>query len=196
VRRQAAEFLELEWVSAQLQSWRTAMQSSLPPALDGPAGALLLWEVLRRLLGEGVPITDVDSIVRGFRAAEPNPADVQPVVERIRLAVASQLPGTHGQQAIVDLPRGFEVALARHVRQAGGRTFLALPPPSARKQREVLLALLADHEAGTAVLRVRNRSLRPFVRRFAERFLPGVPVLSAAELDRSRGAGDGVTWTG
>lgn len=182
---EAATFLDLEAVRDLLSEWRTSRQAKLPPSLEGPGGEVLLFRVLRRLLDEGVPIADRDAIIRGFKTTEPRPPDIQPVVERIRLALAPRIPGADGSREVVDAPRSFEAALGRHLQAADGKTFLALPPAQARNHRATVLRLLADRESRTTLLRVRNRSLRPFVRRFTERALPHLAVVSVAELNRA-----------
>ena len=194
LRAHAASFLDLEASIALLARWRATGQARLPAALDGRDGELLLFEVLRRLLEEGVPVADVDTIVAGFRNVEPRPADVQGVVERIRLSLAGRLPGAGGSREVVDLPRAVESAIGQQVRTSGGRTFLAMPPAQERMLRDAVLRLLGDRDPASTALRVRVRALRPFVRRFTERFLPGLAVVSGAELARARAAGGDASW--
>jgi tetratricopeptide (TPR) repeat protein len=186
LREQVAAFLDLEAVHDLLSRWRAGGRARLPACLDGRDGALLLFQVLRMLLDEGVPVVDVDTIVSSFRTIESHPADVQHVVERVRLALAPRIPGADGSREIVELSRRVETALGRHVRTVDGKTFLALPPEQARMHRDAVRLLLAGREPRATMLRVRNRSLRPFVRRLTERALPSLAVVSAAELARAR----------
>ena len=195
LRAHAASFLDLEASAALLARWRATGQGRLPAALDGRDGELLLFEVLRRLLEESVPVADVDTIVAGFRNVEPRPADVQHVVERIRLSLAGRLPGAGGSREVVDLPRAVETAIGQQVRTSGGRTFLAMPPAQERTLRDAVLRVLGDRDPASTALRVRGRALRPFVRRFTERFLPGLAVVSGAELARARAAGGDAAWS-
>ncbi|HEY7199428.1 MAG TPA: FHIPEP family type III secretion protein, partial [Candidatus Dormibacteraeota bacterium] len=186
LRAHAASFLDVDAAAGLLARWREAGPSRLPAALDGRDGELLFCEVLRRLLDEGVPVSDVDTIVGGFRTIEAHPADAQYVVERVRLALAARLPGAVGSREVLALPRAVEVAIGRHVQTVAGKTFLALPPEEAERLRDAVLLLLGGRAPAGVALRVRSRALRPSVRRFTERFLPVLAVVSGAELARAR----------
>jgi hypothetical protein len=82
---------------------------------------------------------------------------------------------------VVDLPPGVELGLAKHVRRAQGRTFLAIPRSEVERHAAALRGLVKGREPDSVALVVMRPSLRPVVGRFAARVVPGVAVLSAAE---------------
>ena len=139
-----------------------------------------LLAVLRALVSEGVPITDLPAVVDEFLAAE-HRAETRDVVESVRFALRGSLPGTDGSRRLFTLPPDLERTVSRLLRFSGVHCFLAAPFPEIRELSEELANLL-DDVGDDAALVVLTPRLRPFVRRLVARRRPDLPVLAYSEL--------------
>jgi hypothetical protein len=148
-----------------------------------------LAEVLRGLVREGVPVTDVTSILEALSTA-PAAFDRLQRIEYARAALADSLPGADGSRRLVRVPRDVEKTVAAWTHRRRGKRFLALPGDEAGTARAALRGDL-DGVDGTACLVVSDPALRPFVQKLLASEHPGVPVLSMSELpDTVLGAAD------
>jgi type III secretory pathway component EscV len=154
-------------------------------ALPDERSLVRLAAVLQGLVTEGVPISDVDTILAEFANA-PRSAEIYAVVERVRSVLRAELPGTVGSDRLVGLEPGFEDEVARWTQTRDGRHFLALPPQRAQVLRQLLEQQIAGVDETHCALVVRRRDLRPFVRRLTELGHPTLPVVAVGELPEDR----------
>jgi tetratricopeptide (TPR) repeat protein len=139
-----------------------------------------LLAVLRALVSEGVPITDLRAVVDEFVAAE-HRAETRDVVESVRFALRSAIPGTDGSRRLFALPPDLERTVSGLLRFSRGHCFLAAPFPEILKLSEELANVLDDVDDDAALV-VLTPDLRPFVRRLVARRRPDLPVLAYSEL--------------
>jgi flagellar biosynthesis component FlhA len=183
IRQLAVVFVSLDGAARLLEVWQA--QGALPPSLARPDGSAHLFMVLRGLLAEHVPVADVAAMNRSFQTPPVLNRDVQTSVESARFELARYLPGADGSRQLVELPAGLERAIGRHVRSVEGKRFLAMPRAAADRYGAELFQLLAGRHGGDIALKVRQSTLRPFVRRFTERVVPALAIVSQAELLRA-----------
>jgi tetratricopeptide (TPR) repeat protein len=146
----------------------------------GPAARLRLLAVLRALLSEGVVITDLSAVIDEFIAAEQRP-ETREVIESVRFALRSTLPGTDGSRRLFTLPPDVERTVSGLLRLSYGHRFLAAPFPDIQALSDELARLLKAVDDGAALV-VLTPGLRPFARRLVARRRPDLPVVAYSEL--------------
>lgn len=146
----------------------------------GPAARLRLLAVLRALVSEGVAIGDLSAVIEGFIAAEPRP-ETREVVESVRSALRSTLPGMDGSRRLFTLPPDVERRVSGLLRLSDGHRFLAAPFPDIQALSDELARLLEAVDDGAALV-VLTPGLRPFARRLVARRRPDLPVIAYSEL--------------
>jgi tetratricopeptide (TPR) repeat protein len=146
---------------------------------DGGARIRLLVSIVHALIDEGVPIHDPAVIVR---IVESVPAVTTPaaVVAAVRLALRDDLPGWRRPGVFLRFRPEIEATLtAGMTRESESR--LALAPGDAEALRRIVQIDLSVASPVRALL-VADSAVRPFVRRLLGSRLPGVAVLSDAEV--------------
>jgi FHIPEP family protein len=146
----------------------------------GLAARLRLRAVLRALVSEGVPITDLRAVIQEFIVAE-HRRETREVVECVRFAVRSTLPGTDGSRRLFTLPPDLERTVSGLLRFSHGHRFLAAPFADIRALSDELAKILVDVDDGAALV-VLTPGLRPFARRLVGCRRPDLPVLAYSEL--------------
>jgi flagellar biosynthesis component FlhA len=127
-----------------------------------------------------VPITDLRAVIQEFISAE-HRRETWEVVESVRFALRSTLPGTDGSRRLFTLPPELERTVSGLVRLSHGHRFLAAPFADVRTLSDELAKLLRDVDDSAALV-VLTPGLRPFARRLVARRRPDLPVLAYSEL--------------
>jgi flagellar biosynthesis protein FlhA len=144
--------------------------------------------VLRRLLHEGVPITDLETIGEEYAAATENGSgvDVIALTERIRRRLASQvaLRGLNGAELKVGvLSPAFEARFFRsagRVERNGSKSFVRMPPEEVQAALGLVRQALGAEQVGALV--VSDGDLRPYIRSVLELEFPTLRVLAREEV--------------
>ncbi|MES1187207.1 MAG: FHIPEP family type III secretion protein, partial [Myxococcales bacterium] len=171
---------------AQDEAGAKVLEGALPDAGSRRACA----RVLRSLVHERVPITNLLAIVAAFGEARTKTTDSRELLRAVRLAISRDLPGIHGPQS-VDLPTALESDIQKGMNFEATPPFLALSPPTAHTLLTSLRDLLQSHRAPGHALVVKEAAVRPLVRRLVELEFPEVSVVSAEErLRASQDGGD------
>jgi tetratricopeptide (TPR) repeat protein len=139
-----------------------------------------LASVLQALVREGVPITDLGTILDTFARVDDGRGREE-LVEAVREALARSLPGLAASMRLVRLPPELEDAVGARIHVADGASFLALTGKEAEDVRSALRALAADLGAGASALVVSDARLRPLVRRLLELDHPELPVVAIGD---------------
>jgi flagellar biosynthesis component FlhA len=135
--------------------------------------------VSRALLREGVPLTDQSAIVTEVATPLADGVELPTLVERVREVLA--LPGADGSRPLVSVRHDLEDAVAQCTQRRDGKEFVALPGTKLAELRHMVDEQVASLPHG-AVLVVRPRGLRRFVRRIVELDHAGISVLAFSEL--------------
>lgn len=178
------ELLTTDAVERMLDRWVEADPGTgsrmwiLATRLDDERLRARFVRLLRALVAERIPLTDLDPVVRAF--VEAPEADTVVLAERTRglLGVAERVVDL--SEVADALPPEVEEELERWIHEDGDRKVLALPPDvEARLKAAVEQALAGNDRAALVVLRP---GLRPFVRRLVAQVDPSRDVLARAEL--------------
>jgi flagellar biosynthesis protein FlhA len=146
-----------------------------------------IQRVLQGLIRERVPIRNIDAILEvladhGAKLKEPE-ALTELVRERLGPLICQQLADAKGELAVITFDPAVEQALAGAVRAIDDRPTLILEP---RYAEQVLRKLSEEVErlarGNTRPVLLCPPSLRRHVRRFTERLVPQLSVLSLNEV--------------
>jgi tetratricopeptide (TPR) repeat protein len=176
LRHHLADFLGIQEVEAVVADLKQEgpLAAFLTAVLESPETRLAFARVLRALVREQVPISDLHRLLE---CVQQHGLDrVTDTVRAVRLHLRTQLPGN--QPGVVALQIPDWTAL---VRVEAGMPILAVSPEAAHK---LLLAMRQWLEARTApiALVTATSELRPLVRRLIEYEFPAVSVLSRDEV--------------
>jgi flagellar biosynthesis protein FlhA len=197
VRRHAHELLGRQEVRAlldQLAESRPAVVDELVPTLLGTGG---VQRVLQNLLREGVPIRDLATILEAIADHATRTKDPDVLTEHVRRALARtitrKLAAPDGTIAVVSLAPALERTLVDALERIDDGTVLALDPTTAERLVVRLGESIARFAAdGLPPVLLCGAALRPWLRRFLERYLPALAVVTPAEITpatRVRGIG-------
>jgi len=142
--------------------------------------------ILQNLLGEGISIRDIPTILEGIAEAAPITANLTQMTEHVRGRLARQISAQQtreGSIPIVTLSGAWDAAFAESIVGQGDDRQLAMAPSSLHafieSLRETLDRLAGDGEIPCLLT---NPSIRPFVRSIIERVRPSTVVLSQNEI--------------
>jgi flagellar biosynthesis protein FlhA len=198
VRRHAHEMLGRQEVQAlldRLAGSRPAVVEELVPALLGIGG---VQRVLQNLLREGVSIRDLATILEALADHAGRTKDPDLLTEHARRALARtitrKLARPDGTLAVVSLAPPLERTLADAVEHAADGAALVLDAATAERLVARLGAWCEQRFAADDLPPVLlcGAALRPWIRRFLERYLPQLAVVTPAEITpstRVRGIG-------
>jgi type III secretion protein V len=187
LRSRAAEFLGLAEVQRLLDELEQFAPATVRNVVPKPVPLVLLCDVLRRLVEEGVGVRDLRSILEALSTAagaEKDPLNLAEYVRtQMRRAITFRLTGGAGKLDVVLVDAVIEDTVRRAITRTPAGAFLALPPQAARDVIDSLRTAVASVAApGPAVAVLTQPDLRRFVRKLIEADLPAVPVVSYAEL--------------
>ncbi|QDX25804.1 flagellar biosynthesis protein FlhA [Sphingomonas suaedae] len=147
--------------------------------------------ILQNLLGEGVSIRDIPTILEGIAEAAPITGNLTQITEHVRARLARQISAVQGRDGaipIVTLSPHWDTAFAENILGQGEDRHLAMPPSMLQgfiaAVRETYDQLANNGEIPCLLT---NPTIRPFVRSVIERVRPATVVLSQNEIHaRSR----------
>jgi flagellar biosynthesis protein FlhA len=138
--------------------------------------------VLQNLLKEQVPIKDMVAILETLLDYSPQMKDLDLLTEYVRQSLSryltKQYEGRDGGIPILVLDPRFEKPISESIEHGGG-----ISPDLISKLLKAVEKILGKGEKyETQPVLVCSAHIRRFLRRFAEKFLPSVAVLSNAEI--------------
>jgi flagellar biosynthesis protein FlhA len=142
--------------------------------------------VLQNLLGEGVSIRDLPTILEGIAEATATTANLVQITEHVRARLARQISAStsrDGAIPILTLSPDWDEAFAGSIVGAGEDRHLAMAP----SRLQAFIAAIRDAydaQAGLGEIPclLTNPVIRPFVRSIIERVRPATMVLSQNEI--------------
>ncbi|WP_422058462.1 flagellar biosynthesis protein FlhA [Sphingomonas sp.] len=142
--------------------------------------------ILQNLLGEGVSIRDVPTILEGIAEAAPITTNLTQITEHVRARLARQISATQSREGsipIVTLSPEWDAAFAENIMGQGDERHLAMPP----SMLQGFIAAVRDTydrmaNSGEIPCLLTNPTIRPFVRSVIERVRPATVVLSQNEI--------------
>jgi len=144
--------------------------------------------VLQNLLKEQISIRDLRTILEQLADFAPTTQDTDVLTEFVRQALArpitKQYQATDGTLSVMTLDRGIEDIIEGSIQRTETASFLALEPGVAEKllaRLKTSMESIAPRLESSPVL-LASPAIRLHLRRFTERFLPDLVILSHSEV--------------
>ncbi len=142
--------------------------------------------MLRNLLAEEIPITDLAGILEAIADNASATKDFDALTELVRKSISRTICAnieSRGTVGAITLDPAVEQMIAQSVQEGGDGTAMLIEPG----RSEQLLKKLADAvrdtvSAGFEAVLLTSAPIRRHVRRIVERVMPGLPVLAYDEL--------------
>ncbi len=188
LKARASDFLGLAEVQRLLDQLEQFAPATVRNVVPKPLGLVLLTDVLRRLVEEGLSVRDLRGILEALStvaATEKDPLNLAEYVRsQVRRAITFRLTAGLGQLNVILLDPVLEETVRRAITRTAGGAFLTLAPHAARDVIASVRAAVADahRSAGGALVILTQPDIRRFVRKLLESELPDVWIVSFAEL--------------
>ncbi len=197
VKRHADELLTREEVNNLIEQLKQRAPKLVEEAIPGVVSPGELQKVLQGLLGEGVPIRDLETIVETLADWAPRTKDTDVLVEYVRNALRRSICATHAQPAdplepggrmrivCVTLDPALEDFVNGYIDRSPAGSSLAMPADAARLvASQVGRALEGVIASGLAPVVIASPQVRAQVRQLLDPFIPNVVVLAYNEITR------------
>jgi type III secretion protein V len=184
VRRRAADFVGLQEVQAMLDQLERAYPALVRNVVPKPVPLVLLADVLRRLVEEGISIRPLREILEALAIHAPGEKDPVALTEAVRGALRRHITHLYargGVLAVYLVDPEIEQVIRDAIQRTATGSYLALAPSAARDVLDAVRRGTAGAQ-GRVVL-VTQSDVRRFLRRLIEVELPELVVLSYQELD-------------
>ncbi len=150
-----------------------------------PLGAVV--KVLQNLLREKVPIRDMLTILETLADWAPVQKNIDMLTEHVRQALSRTITRMHqspeGSLVTITLGRSVEALVAESIHHTEQGDYLALPPDQAHNTINALSKELEQfHKTQTQPVILCSSEIRMHFKKFLDRFLPSVSVLSFNEI--------------
>ncbi len=185
VRRYGHELFSLEETQGlldALERTHPALVREVVPKLISP---VLLTDVLRRLVEEGISLRNLRDILGALAEWAPQDRDPVALTEHVRVALRRAITYKHagdgGVLAAYLLDPMIEDAIRESIQKTATGSYLALEPQISRDIIAAVGRAVGPGGAAGAVL-LTSVEIRRYVRRLIEGEHPGLPVLSFQEL--------------
>jgi type III secretion protein V len=188
VGARAAEFLGLAETQRLLDELETFAPATVRNVVPKPVSIVVLADVLRRLVEEGICVRDLRAVLEALSAVaggEKDPLNLAEYVRsQMRRAITFRLTEGSGQLDVVLLEGLLEDTIRRAITRTAAGAFLALPPHAARDVLASVRRAVKDAVAATgrAAVILTQPDIRRFVRKLIEAEMADVWVVSFAEL--------------
>ncbi|WP_394998415.1 flagellar biosynthesis protein FlhA [Sphingomonas sp.] len=142
--------------------------------------------ILQSLLGEGISIRDLPTILEGIADAVPATTNIAAITEHVRARLARQISASQARDGaipIVTLSGEWDQAFADGIVGHGDERHLAMAPSALQG----FIAAVRDTydrlaQSGEIPVILTTPAIRPFVRSIIERVRPATVVLSQSEI--------------
>lgn len=191
IKRHGHELLGRQEVQALLDKFKESNPKVVEELIPNLLTLGKAQKVLRNLLQEQISIRDLRTILEQLADSSPTTQDVDVLTEFVRQALArpitKQYQAADGTLSVMTLDRGIEDIIEGSIQRTERASFLALEPGVAEKLlarlKEAMEALAPRLESPPILLA--SPAIRLHLRRFTERFLPDLVVLSHSEVTPS-----------
>ncbi|GAA4496607.1 flagellar biosynthesis protein FlhA [Pseudaeromonas paramecii] len=182
----AAELLGHEEVQNLLDMVGRAQPKLVEGLIPGTISLGNLTKVLQNLLGEGVPIRDMRTILQTLIEYAPRSQDTDVLTAACRIAlrrlIVQEVAGAESIIPVITLAPDLERILHQSL-QAGGPEGAGIEPGLAeRMQRSLTEATQKQELEGQAAILLTSGVLRTTLARFVKNAIPGLRVLSYQEV--------------
>jgi type III secretion protein V len=181
LRSHAPELIGLDETQRLLDAAARAYPSLVREVVPRRADTATLAEVLRRLVGEGLPVGDLHDVLEAIGRQKEPERDTAALTERVRACLKRQITHRHARGKRVEallLDSDAEEAVRGAIRQTQDGAQLALEPELA----DAFLQSVTRESVKSGAVIVTSAELRRHVRRLVEHEHPALPVLAYHEL--------------
>jgi type III secretion protein V len=184
VSLRAHDLVGLQECQAMLDQLERAYPALVRNVVPKPVSLILLTDVLRRLVEEGVSIRPLREILEALATYAPNEKDAMTLTELVRGSLKRQLTHQHAEGGVLSvhlLDPMIEEAVRDSIQRTATGAYLAMPPDMAKDVIEAVRRECFPGPGMVAVL-LTQPDVRRFMRRLLEVELPDASVLSYQEL--------------
>ena len=189
IRAHAYELLTRQEVKKMLENLKKTNPAIVEETVPGLISQNELQKVLRNLLRENVPISDMETILETLADYAPNVKDSDILTEYVRQALKRTI--THrfseaGQLKVLSLDSEIENKIINSVKKMEGGAYLALDPAVIQK---IVAATTKKVEEMRQMVQVpiilTSPIIRVYYKKMLDQFCPNVVVLSFNDVDPS-----------
>ena len=191
IKRHASELLGRQETQALIDKFKESNPKVIEELIPDVLSLGKVQKVLQNLLKEQISIRDLRTILEQLADYGPSSKDTDILTEYVRQAMArpitKQFQSADGSLSVVTLDRGVEELIQSSIQRTEVASFLALEPTVAEKLlvklQEAVEAMSPQIETSPVLLA--SPGIRHHLRKFIERFIPDLAVLSHSEITPS-----------
>ena len=188
IKRHASELLGRQETQALIDKFKESNPKVIEELIPDVLSLGKVQKVLQNLLKEQISIRDLRTILEQLADYGPNSKDTDILTEYVRQAMArpitKQFQSADGSLSVMTLDRGVEELIQSSIQRTEVASFLALEPTVAEKLlvklQEAVEAMSPQIETSPVLLA--SPGIRHHLRKFIERFIPDLAVLSHSEI--------------
>jgi flagellar biosynthesis protein FlhA len=188
IKRHASELLGRQETQALIDKFKESNPKVIEELIPDVLSLGKVQKVLQNLLKEQISIRDLRTILEQLADYGPSTQDTDILTEYVRQAMArpitKQFQSADGSLSVVTLDRGVEELIQSSIQRTDVASFLALEPTVAEKLlvklQEAVEAMSPQIETSPVLLA--SPGIRHHLRKFVERFIPDLAVLSHSEI--------------
>lgn len=187
IRRNAYELLNRQEVKKVLENLKKQNEIIVEDTVPAVISITELQKILRNLLREGIPITDMETILEAISDYAPTVKDSDMLTEYVRQALKRTI--THrfseaGQMKVISLDNEVESAIIGALKKFEGGAYLDLEPDVLQK---IISATTDKVEQMKRLVQVpiilASPVVRVYLKKLLDQFCPDVIVLSFNDID-------------
>jgi flagellar biosynthesis protein FlhA len=188
IKRHASELLGRQETQSLIDKFKESNPKVIEELIPDVLSLGKVQNVLQNLLKEQISIRDLRTILEQLADYGPTTKDTDILTEYVRQALArpitKQFQSTDGSLSVMTLNREVEELIQSSIQKTELSSFLALEPTVAEKLliklQEAVETMTPQME--TSPILLASPGIRHHLRKFVERFIPDLAVLSHSEI--------------
>jgi len=188
IKRHASELLGRQETQSLIDKFKESNPKVIEELIPDVLSLGKVQKVLQNLLKEQISIRDLRTILEQLADYGPTTKDTDILTEYVRQALArpitKQFQSTDGSLSVMTLNREVEELIHSSIQKTELASFLALEPTVAEKLllklQEAVESMTPQMETSPVLLA--SPGIRHHLRKFVERFIPDLAVLSHSEI--------------
>ena len=188
IKRHASELLGRQETQSLIDKFKESNPKVIEELIPDVLSLGKVQKVLQNLLKEQISIRDLRTILEQLADYGPTTKDTDILTEYVRQALArpitKQFQSTDGSLSVMTLNREVEELIQSSIQKTELASFLALEPTVAEKLliklQEAVETITPQMETSPVLLA--SPGIRHHLRKFVERFIPDLAVLSHSEI--------------
>ena len=188
IKRHASELLGRQETQSLIDKFKESNPKVIEELIPDVLSLGKVQKVLQNLLKEQISIRDLRTILEQLADYGPTTKDTDILTEYVRQALArpitKQFQSTDGSLSVMTLNREIEELIHSSIQKTELASFLSLEPTVAEKLllklQEAVESMTPQMETSPVLLA--SPGIRHHLRKFVERFIPDLAVLSHSEI--------------